>query len=262
MKRSIIIFFLLFSLLSCRGQDFIEWVQSGAATPCTEGYSLSYNSYAITDSRLISSSSDWVVPTLGNYQALANTLGASNNYTSNTISGKLKETGFTYWDSPNSGATNESGFNGKGTFERDGTAGTFSVLKRGLKLWTRSPVSTTGFYTAAMVYNNTTFICASQFQYHPHGLSIRLLYTGAGTPTSYTGNDGRAYRIVLIGTQYWLADNLRETKFRNGDIIPYHGADNTSNFTNAEWAALTTAGVCAYNNDVANVGCDFTFPTE
>ena len=78
------------------------------------------------------------------------------------------------------------------------------------------------------------------------GWQIRLLYVGTGTPTNYVGNDGKVYRIVQIGTQYWLADNLAETKYRDGSPIPVV-TDNTA------WAALTTGARCAYNNDDSNM---------
>ena len=62
-------------------------------------------------------------------------------------------------------------------------------------------------------------------------------------------------------SETWLAENLRETEFSNGDFIPFHGEDNNYYFTDAEWSALITAGCAAYDNDVDNVSCGFVFPT-
>ena len=56
------------------------------------------------------------------------------------------------------------------------------------------------------------------------------------------------YPSVLIGAQYWMAQNLEVTTYRNGDPIPYV-TDATA------WAALTTGATgawCYYNNDPAN----------
>lgn len=256
MKRSIIILFLFFSLLSCKGQDFVEWVQSDGSVPCTEGYGLLYN-WPVTQgtgNASITSSDDWVVPSDAQYVTLREYLGGAS-----VAGGKMKETGLTYWQSPNTGATNESGFNARGSGNRVFN-GNYTILKGEFKGWTRTAYDATYSWEVALANNLTNL--SIQVNAKGYGNSIRLVYVGAGTPTSYTGNDGKKYRVVLIGTQYWLADNLQETKFRNGDIIPFHGVDNVNNFTNAEWAALTTAGVCGYNNDVANVGCNFTFPTE
>ncbi len=49
--------------------------------------------------------------------------------------GKLKETGFTYWDDPNTGATNESGFSSRGSGIR-GQAGNYTNVKRSYYMWT------------------------------------------------------------------------------------------------------------------------------
>ncbi|MFZ4400462.1 MAG: FISUMP domain-containing protein, partial [Bacteroidales bacterium] len=54
--------------------------------------------------------------------------------------------------------------------------------------------------------------------------------------------DGNAYDTVHIGTQIWMKQNLKTTKFRNGDAIPNY----TSNST---YSNLTTAAYSNYNND-------------
>ena len=58
-------------------------------------------------------------------------------------------------------------------------------------------------------------------------------------------NDGNSYHIVNIGTQTWMVENLRTTKYRDNSSIP-----NVTD--NASWVALNTGAWCYYNNDVAN----------
>ncbi len=43
--------------------------------------------------------------------------------------------------------------------------------------------------------------------------------------------DGNEYETIKIGDQEWMAENLRTTKFNNGDVIP-------SGFSFAEWSNL------------------------
>ncbi len=62
-----------------------------------------------------------------------------------------------------------------------------------------------------------------------------------GTVTDY---DGNVYQTVKIGNQWWMAENLKVTHYRNGNAIP--------NVTEA-WASLSTGAYCDYDNDVNNV---------
>ncbi|MCP4091378.1 MAG: hypothetical protein GY746_16540, partial [Gammaproteobacteria bacterium] len=59
---------------------------------------------------------------------------------------------------------------------------------------------------------------------------------------SVTDIDGNSYNTVVIGTQEWMAENLRTTKYQNGDNIP-----NVTDTT--EWANLSTGAFCWYDND-------------
>lgn len=59
-----------------------------------------------------------------------------------------------------------------------------------------------------------------------------------------TDQDGNTYKTVTIGTQTWMAENLKTTKYRNGDVIP-NVPDNT------QWRNLTSGAYCNYNNDTA-----------
>jgi uncharacterized protein (TIGR02145 family) len=60
-----------------------------------------------------------------------------------------------------------------------------------------------------------------------------------------TDIDGNVYTTVTIGNQVWMAENLKTTRYNNGDSIPTGLSDN-------DWQN-TTSGACAiYNNNAAN----------
>ena len=59
---------------------------------------------------------------------------------------------------------------------------------------------------------------------------------------SMTDQDGNIYKTVNIGTQVWMAENLRTTKYRNGLPIP-----EVSDAT--KWTGLSNGAYCKYDND-------------
>ena len=61
-------------------------------------------------------------------------------------------------------------------------------------------------------------------------------------PITVTDIDGNIYKTVNIGSQIWLKENLRTTKYSNGDPIP----EITSG---TQWMNLTSGAYCNYNND-------------
>lgn len=72
-----------------------------------------------------------------------------------------------------------------------------------------------------------------------------------------TDIDGNSYQTVKIGNQLWMAENLRVTHYRNGDLIPNVTSDR-------QWSGLgiiinaSRGAYCYYNNDANNLstyGC-------
>lgn len=64
--------------------------------------------------------------------------------------------------------------------------------------------------------------------------------TGSGLPVD---GDGNEYDTVVIGTQTWLTENLKTTKYINGDPIPLV-TDNTT------WTNFTRGAYCWYENNI------------
>lgn len=58
-----------------------------------------------------------------------------------------------------------------------------------------------------------------------------------------TDNDGNLYRTIQIGTQVWMAENLKTTKYCNGDEIPEAAS-------NLEWSEASGGRWSYYDNNL------------
>jgi len=63
------------------------------------------------------------------------------------------------------------------------------------------------------------------------------------TSGTVTDIDGNVYQTIKIGTQWWMAENLKVTHYRNGEAIPYVTDDSI-------WFDLTAGAYCNYNNNI------------
>jgi len=68
--------------------------------------------------------------------------------------------------------------------------------------------------------------------------------TPTPTPETVADIDGNVYRTITIGNQVWMAENLKTTKYNDGNSI-------TLVTDGAVWSNLTTPGYCWDNNDAA-----------
>jgi uncharacterized protein (TIGR02145 family) len=109
----------------------------------------------------------------------------------------------------------------------DGTGiGSFSSDIAGL-------TANTTYYVRAYATNSVGTAYGNQVSFKTATAS------GSGIVTDI---DGNVYHTVTIGTQVWMVENLKTTKYNDGTSIP--------NITDNEaWAGLTTHGYCWYNND-------------
>ena len=74
--------------------------------------------------------------------------------------------------------------------------------------------------------------------------------TFSQTPNTVKDVDGFEYKIVKLGTQTWMTQNLNVTRFRNGDPIPEATTED-------EWIKAEknkTPAWCYYQNDPENGG--------
>jgi len=70
-----------------------------------------------------------------------------------------------------------------------------------------------------------------------------------------TDIDGNTYKIVKIGTQTWFAEDLKVTRFNNGDEIPDYTANwtyNTGKILDDSYLIKNLPAMCYYNNNKNN----------
>jgi uncharacterized protein (TIGR02145 family) len=199
-------------------------------------YGLLYN-WPVVNTGLLAPTG-WHVPTDDEWTTLSTYLGGEA-----VAGGKLKSTSCCWLD-PNLGATNETGFTAlPGGYRLD--YGDFGYMSWYANWWSSTESETYAWYRI-LYYDVTDLYRLSNKK--EVGLSVRCLLDGVdpADPGSVTDYDGNVYPTVKIGTQVWMAENLKVTYYNEGTLIP-EITDPT------EWLNLVTGALCAYDNDWANV---------
>lgn len=110
----------------------------------------------------------WRTPTVAEWDTLIAYLGGTG-----VAGGALKMTGTTYWNSPNTGATNSSGFTMYGGGRRVNTGGFFNFKALGFFLSSNSLTATT--MTSYYCYTNNDDVVKVLGVAKQTGFSIRLI---------------------------------------------------------------------------------------
>lgn len=121
-------------------------------------------------------------------------------------------------------------------------AATFYIMINDLQPSTKYYVRAYAINSVGIGYGNE--LNFSTFPFGP------IIFNPFLTYGSVSDIDGNVYKTIQIGTQLWMAENLKTTKFNDGTVIP-----NIPD--NLEWNNLTTPGYSWYNNDAASYKTTF-----
>ncbi len=166
-----------------------------------------------------------------NFQQSPNTANAGSDQTASNLTVNLAA------NAPANGVT--------GTWSIvSGTGGSFSNVT--------SPNSTfTGALGQSYVLNWTLIACAStsfdavviNFPFSGNAIcGASDVHNSSLSYSSLIDQQGNIYRTIVIGSQEWMAENLKTTIYRNGDAI-------ANVIDNNQWTNLTSGAWCYYNND-------------
>jgi uncharacterized protein (TIGR02145 family) len=131
--------------------------------------------------------------------------------------------------------------------------GTASITARGVCWSTNADPSTSDSKTTdgegiGQFVSNITGIKGGT-TYHVRAYATNSVGTAYGDDITFITEgvsdvDGNVYNTVTIGTQVWMQENLKTTKYNDGTEIP--------NVTDgATWSTLSTGAYCWYNNNAA-----------
>lgn len=155
----------------------------------------------------------WYVPTDAEWAAMISFLGGET-----VAGGKMKEAGLAHWTSPNTGATNESGFTALPGGWRNFSE--FANIRAFAFYWGARRNTGTAWYQA-MRYDNENI--PRNYTNEVLALSVRCIRAVIPPPPppapcpEYPSviYEGKTYQTVQVGEQCWLAENLDA-----GEMIP------------------------------------------
>jgi len=154
------------------------------------------------------------------------------------------------------GITSSSAISG-GNITSDGET---AITARGI-CWSTNTTPTTASEqtssgTGSGSFSSVLIGLTANTTYYVRSYATNSVGTGYGDIISFTTSsiednfvsdiDGNVYHTVTIGTQTWLVEDLKTTRYRNGDSIE-HISDNTT------WGNTTNGAYCNYDNNPINV---------
>jgi len=156
-----------------------DWIADATGAYCSydnnasniQDYGLLYNSYAVENAHGLAPAG-WRVPTQTDIETLVSYIGGES-----VGGGKLKTAGLNYWDSPNTGATNEYDFNGVGAGYRLFSDGIFESIKSSSFIWSTTPAiaDPNNRYAGMVLQYNNNSVSSNDNTNRENGFSVRLM---------------------------------------------------------------------------------------
>jgi uncharacterized protein (TIGR02145 family) len=224
---------------------------------CT--YNKLYNWYAVNDPRGLAPVG-YHVPTEAEIETLRQYLGGTN-----VAGGKLKRTGTTLWNSPNTGATNETGWTGLPGGGRENAQ--FGGIKSFGPFWTSTAISTPGYTNLAIyadLYYNNSLLDLKGFS-KTSGYSVRLIkdisslgcvyystLNSSNQPITYNYNP-----TTNVSTQVTLPTDTFSSFAETHTLTKYFKGNQTS--TIKEWIPTNNPTILALNRTITVSGITSMF---
>ena len=127
----------------------------------------------------------------------------------------------------------------------DGQGGTLSITKLQLEQLLLSDQNTLNKQTSDEYLFRVSGSNVETYEQQNFVVTSNMVYDVKVTRTVRDADDN-VYKTVKIDNQWWMAENLKVTHYRDGRLIP-HVTDAI------EWMSSTSGAWCSYNNDEKNV---------